>query len=212
MPRDPQIPDGVADLRNDLRRIAQMVEPGARVLDIGCGDGALLAHLGRQRDVDGRGLEISMDGVRACVARGLSVIQGDAEQDLKDYPTGSFDYVILSQTLQATRQPRAMLEQLVRVGRRAIVSLPNFGYWRVRLSLLARGRMPVTRRLGYEWYETPNIHLCTIADFVALAADMGIAIEASTILTPGGTPLPVSASSRWANWAGEQGIFLLRRD
>lgn len=210
--RDTVTKDDAGHLRNDLRRIADMVAPGTRVLDIGCGDGALLAHLGRTRDVDARGLEISMDGVRACVARGLSVIQGDAEQDLKDYPSGSFDYVILSQTLQATRQPRAMLDQLVRIGRHAIVSLPNFGYWRVRLSLLTRGRMPVTKRLGYEWYETPNIHFCTIADFVDLTRAMGITIERSTILTPAGTPVPTAADSFWANWAGEQGIFLLRRD
>ncbi|HYE50679.1 MAG TPA: methionine biosynthesis protein MetW [Azospirillaceae bacterium] len=199
------------DIRVDLRRIADMVEPGSRVLDVGCGDGALLEHLVFGKGVDGRGLELSMDGVRASVGNGLSVIQGDADQDLKDYPSDSFDYVILSQTLQATRDPRGVLRHLVRIGRRAIVSFPNFGYWRVRLHLLLRGRMPVTDKLGYQWWETPNIHFCTIADFVALCRDLGVAIESSVILDRGGSPVPAAADSALANWVGEQGVFLLRR-
>src|SRR5499427_1307714 len=153
------------ELRQDLRLIAEMIEPESRVLDIGCGDGALLAYLARHKNVDGRGIEISQSGVNACVGHGLSVIQGDADRDLDAYPANAFDVVVLSQTLQATRQPRRVLETLVRIGRRAIVSFPNFGFWRVRFGLAVRGRMPVTGLLDHQWYDSPNIHLCTIHDF-----------------------------------------------
>ncbi|TWB21471.1 methionine biosynthesis protein MetW [Nitrospirillum amazonense] len=201
------------DIRGDLRRIADMVSAGARVLDVGCGDGALLDLLTREKGVDGRGVELGMDGVRECVSRGLSVIQGDADTDLKDYPSDAFDYVILSQTLQATRDPRGVLLQMLRIGRRVIVSFPNFGYWRVRLALLLTGRMPVTDRLGFQWWETPNIHFCTIADFTALCADLGgVTVERSAILDHAGRQLTSDATTWRANWSGEQGIFLLRRD
>lgn len=197
-------------IRFDLKLIAEMVEPGSRVLDVGCGDGALLAFLNRQKGVDGRGIELSMDGVHQCVAQGLSVIQGDAEADLKDYPADAFDYVILSQTLQAMRQPRTVLENLTRIGRRAIVSVPNFGYWRIRLQLLLNGRMPVTEKLGYQWWETPNIHFCTIKDFVTLTDEMGIRIERCMIVDRVGR-VTGHAHSGFANLLGEQGVFLLRR-
>ncbi|MDE1149446.1 MAG: methionine biosynthesis protein MetW [Azospirillaceae bacterium] len=200
------------DIRGDLRRIADMVGAGARVLDVGCGDGALLDLLTREKGVDGRGMELGMDGVRACVSRGLSVIQGDADIDLKDYPSDAFDFVILSQTLQATRDPRGVLLEMLRIGRRVIVSFPNFGYWRVRLALLLTGRMPVTDRLGFQWWETPNIHFCTIADFTALCADLGIMVERSAILDHTGHQLTSDATTWRANWSGEQGVFLLRRD
>ncbi|MFL7903648.1 methionine biosynthesis protein MetW [Azospirillum argentinense] len=198
-------------IRTDLKLIAEMVEPGSRVLDVGCGDGALLAFLSRQKGVDGRGIELSMDGVHQCVAQGLSVIQGDAETDLKDYPPGAFDYVILSQTLQAMREPRTVLETMTRIGRRAIVSVPNFGYWRIRVQLLLTGRMPVTEKLGYQWWETPNIHFCTIKDFVVLAEEMGIRIERCMIVDRAGR-VTGHAHSGLANLLGEQGVFLLRRD
>jgi methionine biosynthesis protein MetW len=164
-------------LRPDLQVIADMVQPGARVLDVGCGDGALLRWLVRNKGVDGRGVELSQAGVNSCVAQGLSVIQGDADTDLADYPAGAFDYVILSETLQATRNPRQVLTELMRIGGRAIVSFPNFGHWRVRWHLLFQGTMPVTQTLSQPWHATPNIHLCTIRDFEELAGELGLSIE-----------------------------------
>jgi methionine biosynthesis protein MetW len=199
-------------LRPDLQLIADMIEPGSRLLDVGCGDGALLAWLDRHKEVDGRGIEISMEGVNACVSNGLSVIQGNADVDLKDYPSDAFDYVVLSQTLQATHEPRTVLEDMVRIARHAIVSFPNFGYWRVRLGLLLRGRMPTTDSLPYRWYDTPNIHLCTILDFVELCQDIGVLIERGIVLDRKARPLSFNAASARANLLGEQVVFLLRRD
>jgi methionine biosynthesis protein MetW len=163
------------------------------------------------RQVDGRGMEISQAGVNNCVAHGLSVIQGDADTDLKDYPSDAFDYVILSQTLQATYDPREVLRQLVRIGRRAIVSFPNFGAWHIRLKLLWSGKMPVTDSYDVAWYETPNIHLCTIDDFAELCADVGIAIERGMVLDAGGRPRALRAPGFLANLLGEQGLFVLTR-
>jgi methionine biosynthesis protein MetW len=200
-----------ANIRVDLQLIAEMIEPGSRVLDIGCGDGELLGHLVHDRQVDGRGMEISQAGVNECVARGLSVIQGDADTDLKDYPSDAFDYVILSQTLQATYDPREVLRQLVRIGRRAVVSFPNFGVWHVRLRLLWSGKMPVTDSYDVAWYETPNIHLCTIDDFAELCGDVGIAIERGMVLDAVGRPRALRAPGFLANLLGEQGLFVLTR-
>ncbi len=195
-------------LRIDLRHIADMVEPDSRVLDVGCGDGALLAWLNEHKQIDGRGIELSMAGVRSAVAQGLSVIQGDADTDLTAYPAQAFDCVILSQTLQATRNPRVVLEHLLRIGKRAIVSFPNFGYWRVRLHLLLRGRMPVTKNLAWQWYDTPNIHLCTIRDFMDLCASAGIEVESALALDASGNAL---RSLGLANLLCEQAVFRLKR-
>ncbi len=197
-------------LRPDLAAIAEMIPQGARVLDVGCGDGALLEHLKTTKNVDGRGLELSQQNVNACVTRGLAVIQGDADTDLAEYPSQVFDVVILSQTIQATRNPRTVLGNLLRIGRRTAVSLPNFGHWRVRLSLLARGRMPRTKALGFEWYDTPNIHLCTIADFAALANQTGARIEHALALSENGRTRPMRAEAWSPNIFAEGAIFLLR--
>ena len=197
------------ELRRDLRLIADMIEPGARVLDIGCGDGALLAFLAREKAVDARGMELSQSGVNACVRHGLSVIQGDADRDLDAFPEGAFDVAVLSQTLQATREPRHVLEALIRIGKRAIVSLPNFGFWRIRLSLLWRGRMPVSELLNNPWYDTPNIHLCTIRDFVALCDEAGVRIERSMTLDRHGRPFALNPRGGLANLLAEQAVFVL---
>lgn len=198
------------EARNDLQLVADMVDHGARVLDLGCGDGALLSLLADTRGVDARGLELSQGGVNLCVARGLSVIQGDADTDLATYPDDAFDYVILSQTLQAVRRPRTVLENMLRIGRRAIVSFPNFGHWRVRWELGVRGRMPVTETLPVSWHETPNIHFCTIRDFLDLAAEVGATIERGIVLDRHGRVMRDGAAARW-NLFGEQAVFLLRR-
>ena len=203
-------PDRIGKYRTDHLLVAGMVEAGSRVLDVGCGDGELLQLL-ESRGIDGRGIELSREGVNRCVAKGLAVVQGDADTDLVNYPDDAFDYVILSQTLQATRQPRVVLENLLRIGRRAIVSFPNFGFWRLRLGLLFHGRMPVSGLLNHPWYETPNIHLCTIRDFVVLVEEIGARIERSVPLDRHGDPFSLSTRGRLANLLAEQGVFVLSR-
>ncbi len=200
-----------AETRVDLLLIASMVEPGTRVLDVGSGDGALLSLLEDKKQVDGRGIELSQEGVNRCVAKGLSVIQGDADTDLVDYPDKGFDYAILSQTLQATRKPREVLEQLLRIGDRVIVSLPNFAHWSFRSQLLLKGRMPVTRQAPDHWYDTPNIHFCTIKDFRTLCIEMGATIEQSYTLNSDGYQLPYAVPYFLQNLIGEQAVFLLKR-
>ncbi len=200
----------LAGLRPDLRLVASMIDEGARVLDIGCEDGALLEALVREKGVVGRGLELSQSGVNASVRRGLSVIQGDADRDLDHYPDLSFDVVVLSRTLPATRAPDQVLLQLVRIGRSAIVSFANFGYWRVRMHLLLRGQMPVTSSLNKPWYATDNIHLCTIRDFLNLTDGLGIEVEKAIALDSHSRPRPI-VSKRHANFFGEIGLFLLSR-
>lgn len=198
-------------IRADHRLVSEMVTEGARVLDVGCGDGVLLHHLAETKGVDARGIEISREGVAACVTKGLAVIQGDADTDLFDYPDDCFDFVILSQTLQATRQPRVALEQMLRIGRNAIVSFPNFGHWRIRAHLLFQGRMPVTENLPDTWYNTPNIHFCTIRDFVALSEELNAKIVRAHALDAAGKPMAVEMPWWFWNLMGEQGVFWLAR-
>jgi methionine biosynthesis protein MetW len=195
-----------------FREIVSLVQPGARVLDIGCGEGALLEMLTDQKGVDGRGLEISPLGVQACLSRGLAVVQGDADRDLADFPTRAFDYAILSSTLQQVREPKTVLAELLRIADRAIVSLPNFGHWRVRLSLLSRGRMPVTASLAEPWWSTDNIHLCTLKDFTLLCDELDIRIERAAALADGRPARRIDPASALENWRAEQAIYLLSRN
>ncbi|MGD9783183.1 MAG: methionine biosynthesis protein MetW [Hyphomicrobiaceae bacterium] len=199
-----------AQQRLDHLLIAEMVAPGARVLDVGCGDGALLQLLTETRGVDGRGVELSRERVNACVARGLSVIQGDADRDLDDYPDDAFDYAILSLTIQATRQPKTVLENLLRIGRRAIVSFPNFGHWRIRTYLLIRGRMPMTPNLPEPWYASPDAHLCTIRDFADLVKLVDAHVEDAFSFNARGKRLGIKQSIWLQNLLGEKAVFLLK--
>jgi methionine biosynthesis protein MetW len=193
-------------LRPDLAAVADAVPAGARVLDIGCGDGALLAYLRDSKGVDARGIDVSSANVASAVARGLSVVQGDADADLGDYPDSAFDMVILSDALQAMRSPATVLGELVRIGHRAIVSFPNFGHWRVRASLALGGRMPVTKSLPVSWHETPNIHFCTVDDFRALASELGLRVESAAFLSGG-----VRRGEGLANLLAEQAVFVLAK-
>jgi methionine biosynthesis protein MetW len=198
-------------LRPDLHAIAQMVESHTTLLDVGCGEGDLLAWLASEKKVAGRGIELSQVGVHRAIAKGLSVIQGDASADLQYYPDQAYDYAVLSQTLQTLPNPKEVLEQLVRIARHAIVSVPNFGHWKNRLYLATMGRMPVTKTLSYEWYDTPNIHFCTISDFVVLCERLGLTIEERLYVSHQGVPTYFHNKGRLANLMGEQGIFMIRR-
>ncbi|MEO0392666.1 MAG: methionine biosynthesis protein MetW [Pseudomonadota bacterium] len=202
-------------MRRDIRLMGDLVAPKSKVLDIGCGDGALLAYLRDQRQVAGRGIEIDQGLVREALERGLTAIQGDAERDLDHYPNHSFDYAILSQTLQAMNRPRAMLEQMLRVAERAIISFQNFGHWRVRAALGLSGRMPMTDALPDSWYDTPNIHFFTTNDFVDLCDEMDLEVEAAKVILDrhlgGGRVSDYKRLSRWHNLLGEQAVFLVKR-
>ncbi len=197
-------------MRAELKILADLVNSGSKVLDIGCGEGELLEYLVQEKKVDGRGLELNQQKASIALSRGLSVVQGDADTDLKYYPDKSFDYAILGQTIQATKNPREILQEMLRIAKYALVSFPNFGYWQNRIYLLFNGRMPVTKTLSYEWYETPNIHFCTIKDFILLCDDMGIKVEKKLFLTADGQPRPFYSNFILpANIFGQHGIFLL---
>ncbi|GBQ32626.1 methionine biosynthesis protein MetW [Gluconacetobacter azotocaptans] len=198
-------------MRLDQRLIAEMIQPGTRVLDIGSGDGALLDYLFRTRGCDAQGIEIDMQEVTRSVAHGLPVMHGDADHDLAHYPRHAFDYVVLQRTLQAVERPREVLRQMLRIGRHAIVSFPNFGHWQLRLKLLTTGRMPMTAVWNTPWYETPNIHPCTILDFLMLCREEGYVVEEWMAVDEDGERAPWRRSIRLANLFGEQALFLLRR-
>ena len=197
--------------RVDHLLIAEMVRAGSRVLDVGCGDGALMHLLAARKKVDGRGIEVVPERVNACVAGGLSVIQGDADRDLLDYPDGAFDYAILSLTIQATRKPKLVLQNLLRIGHHAIVSFPNFGHWKVRQHLLVHGRMPVTEHLPEAWYDSPNGHLCTITDFAELCGQINARVERKVAFNASGQQLGSWLPLTTHNLLGEKAVFLLTR-
>lgn len=199
-----------SDIRVDLLLIANMISEGAKVLDVGSGDGMLLDYLRREKKVIGRGIELSPEGVNQSIAKGLSVIQGNAEEEISHFPDNSFDYVILSQTLQAMERPDIILNELLRVGKRAVVSFPNFGYWRVRLHLMLKGKMPVTKSLDYPWYSTPNIHFCTIRDFVDLCEELDIKIEKGMAVNSAGSKMGVN-SLFFSNFLGTQGLYVITK-
>ncbi len=198
-------------MRLDQKLIAEMIAPRSRVLDIGSGDGSLIEHLFRTRGCDARGIEIDMAEVTRSVAHGLPVMHGDADSDLAHYPDDAFDYVVLSRTLQAVERPREVLRQMLRIGTRAIVSFPNFGHWQLRWQLLLRGRMPMTDAWATDWYETPNIHPCTIRDFFALCEQEGYTIQRWYALDDKGERAPWQTAVQLANLFGEQALFLLHR-
>ena len=200
----------MSDLRPDLKAIAGLIEPNVRLLDLGCDDGALLAWLATHKGVDGRGVEMDAKRVQAAIARGVPVIHADIESELSAYADQSYDVVVLSQTLQAMDDPKRVLAELMRIGKKVIVSIPNFGHWKVRLDLLLRGQMPVNKTLNHSWYETPNIHFCTLRDFVALCDAMEVTIEERLCVDHRGVPSRFSGASIWANLLGEQGVFVLR--
>lgn len=197
-------------MRADLDLVARMVPPGSRVLDLGCGDGDLLAELIASRGCRGQGVEVSREALHACVERGVPVVEADIDRGLPEFEDGSFDVVVLSQTLQAVHRPALVLREVTRVGRLGIVSFPNFGHWRLRVQLVARGKMPVTRTLPYRWYETPNIHLCTVRDFEALARAEGLTLLDRRLLDASGGTAPARARRR-PNLLAAGAAYLLRR-
>ena len=194
----------------DFNIISNLIPSGSNIIDVGCGDGSLLDYLDKNKNINGRGLEIDQDKIRECLAKGISVMQGDADIDLVDYPDKSFDYSILTYTLQATKKPKEVLEELVRISDKAIVSFPNFGYWKIRLNLLLSGTMPVSNNLSYSWYETPNLHFCTISDFIELCDATNTKIEKKCDLKKY-TIQEYTKKSKIDNFFLESGMFLISK-
>tara|TARA_B100001173_G_scaffold15818_1_gene12872 strand:- start:157 stop:753 length:597 start_codon:yes stop_codon:yes gene_type:complete len=198
-------------MKNEFKVIADLIEKDKRVLDVGCSDGTLMKFLKDNKNINIRGLEISKDKVQKCIAKGLTVIEGNAEKDLKQFPDKSFDYVILSQTLQAFLNPELVINELLRVGKKAIVTIPNFGYWKVRLHLLTKGTMPITKTLPDEWYNTPNLHMCTIKDFVNFINSKNFKIFKSLALNSQNISLINNTNLGMKNLFAELGIFLIEK-
>tara|TARA_B100001175_G_scaffold245323_1_gene211956 strand:- start:1854 stop:2450 length:597 start_codon:yes stop_codon:yes gene_type:complete len=198
-------------MKQEFKIIADLVEKNARVLDVGCGDGILMEFLKNNKKIDIRGIEISKKNVQTCIGKGLTVIEGDAEKDLIQFPNSSFDFVILSQTLQAFLNPEAVINELLRVGKKAIVTVPNFGFWKVRLHLLIKGTMPITKNLPDEWHNTPNIHMCTIKDFFNFCNDRQIKLYKSLALLSEKTSPINNINLNVKNLSAELGIFLIEK-
>ncbi len=197
--------------RSDFLLICDLVEPGAKVLDVGCNDGELLKLLSDQKNVAARGIEISQAGVNLCVTKGLSVVQGDADTDLETYPDDGFDYVIMSQTIQATDRPKVVLQEMLRIGKQVIVSFPNFAHWLVRYQIGVKGHMPRSENLPAPWYETPNIHFCSIKDFENLVAEIGAKVEKQIGFDRTGRQLSGPGTGFMANLRAERAMFLLSK-
>ena len=198
-------------MKQEFKIIADLVEKNTRVLDVGCGDGALMEFLKNNKKIDIRGIEISKKNVQKCVGKGLTVIEGDAEKDLIQFPDRSFDFVILSQTLQAFLNPEIVINELLRVGKKAIVTIPNFGFWKIRLHLLIKGTMPITKNLPDTWYNTPNLHMCTIKDFFNFCNNRKIKLDKSLALHDERTSIISDANSNIKNLSAELGIFLIKK-
>ena len=198
-------------MKNEFRVIADLIEKNTRVLDVGCADGVLMEFLKDNKNIDIRGLEISKDKVQKCIEKGLTVVEGNAEKDLKQFPDKSFDYVVLSQTLQAFLDPELVISELLRVGKKAIVTIPNFGYWKIRFHLLTKGTMPITKTLPDEWYNTPNLHMCTIKDFVSFVKSRNFKIFKSLALNEKNVTLINNTNLEIKNLFAELGIFLIEK-
>tara|TARA_Y100000992_G_scaffold284574_1_gene234806 strand:- start:176 stop:778 length:603 start_codon:yes stop_codon:yes gene_type:complete len=199
------------DMKLEYKIITDIIEQNTRVLDVGCNDGTLIEYLKKNKNTDVRGLEISKEKVQTCIAKGLTVIEGNAEFDLKQFPENSFDYVVLGQTLQAFVNPEIVIKELLRVGKKAIITIPNFGHWKVRLNLLIKGTMPVTKSLPNNWYNTPNIHMCTIKDFVSFSKTINFKIFKSLALTNKNVSTINKSNLFFKNLFAELGIFLIER-
>ena len=198
-------------MKSEYKIITNLIEENTRVLDVGCNDGTLMEFLKRNKNIDIRGIEISKDQVQTCIAKGLTVIEGNAEFDLKQFPNNSFDYVILSQTLQAFRNTEIVTKELLRVGKKAIVTIPNFGHWKVRINLLTKGTMPVTKTLPNNWYNTPNLHMCTIKDFVKFSKIIDFKIFKSLALINKNVSTINNYNLFFKNLFAELGIFLIEK-
>ena len=198
-------------MKEEFKVISKLIDEKSRVLDVGCGDGILMEYLSKNKVVDIRGLEISKEKVKKCLSNGLAVVEGNAEYDLKQFPDLSFDYVILSQTLQAFMSPENVIKDLLRVGKKVIVTIPNFGHWKIRVDLLFKGEMPITKNLPYEWYNTPNLHMCTIQDFYNFCNNKGINIFKTISLNGQKTSKITSSNLKFKNLISELGIFLLEK-